>query len=126
MDGITTEYDAVMDKHTMTQTVVASAEDLLRTLLTGLMRAQERRAAEVRVVEARRTLGVRERENAAGSASRDAWWVRMREVEIKGTSCGCWRGRLGTAMPRGCVCLFRSYFCCHTLTLFLVHPCADL
>ena len=80
MDGVTTEYDAVMDKHTMTQTVVASAEDLLRTLLTGLMRAQELRAAEVRVAEARRTLGVRERENAAGSASRDAWRARTCEV----------------------------------------------
>jgi hypothetical protein len=47
-------------------------------LLTGLMRAQELRAAE-----ARRTLGVREREDAAGRASRDAWQARTREVEIK-------------------------------------------
>ena len=36
MDAVTTEYNAVKDKHTTTQTALASAEDLLQTLLTGL------------------------------------------------------------------------------------------
>jgi hypothetical protein len=47
-------------------------------LLTDLMRAQE-----LRVAEARRTLGVRERKDAAGRASQDAWQARTHEVEIK-------------------------------------------
>ena len=36
MDAVTTEYNAVKEKHTVTQTALASAEDLLQTLLTGL------------------------------------------------------------------------------------------
>ena len=36
VDSVTAEYDAVKDKHTTTQTALASAEDLLQTLLTGL------------------------------------------------------------------------------------------
>jgi hypothetical protein len=61
----------------------ATAGDLLQTLLTGLMRAQVLRAPEERAAEAWRTPGVREREDAAGRASRDAWRARTREVEIK-------------------------------------------
>ena len=36
VDAVTAEYDAVKDKHTTTQTALASAEDPLQTLLTGL------------------------------------------------------------------------------------------
>jgi structural maintenance of chromosome 2 len=36
VDAVTTEYDAVKAKHTTTQTALASAEDLLQMLLTGL------------------------------------------------------------------------------------------
>ena len=36
VDAVTAEYDAVKDKHTTTQMALASAEDLLQTLLTGL------------------------------------------------------------------------------------------
>jgi hypothetical protein len=36
VDTVTTEYNAVKDKHTATQTALSSAEDLLQTLLTGL------------------------------------------------------------------------------------------
>lgn len=36
VDAVTTEYNAVKEKHTATQTALASAEDLLQTLLTGL------------------------------------------------------------------------------------------
>jgi structural maintenance of chromosome 2 len=34
--AVTAEYNAVKEKHTATQTALASAEDLLQTLLTGL------------------------------------------------------------------------------------------
>jgi structural maintenance of chromosome 2 len=34
VDAVNAEYDAVKDKHTTTQTALASAEDLLQTLLT--------------------------------------------------------------------------------------------
>jgi structural maintenance of chromosome 2 len=36
VDAVTAEYNAVNNKHTAMQTVLASAEDLLQTLLTGL------------------------------------------------------------------------------------------
>ncbi|KAH9957598.1 hypothetical protein BC827DRAFT_651097 [Russula dissimulans] len=36
VDAVTAEYNAVKEKHTATQTALASAEDLLQTLLTGL------------------------------------------------------------------------------------------
>ena len=36
MDAVTAEYNTVKEKHTATQTALASAEDLLQTLLTGL------------------------------------------------------------------------------------------
>ncbi|KAI9439026.1 condensin complex subunit SMC2 [Lactarius indigo] len=36
VDAVTAEYNAVKEKHTATQTSLASAEDLLQTLLTGL------------------------------------------------------------------------------------------
>ena len=36
VDTVTAEYNAVKEKHTTTQTALASAEDLLQTLLTGL------------------------------------------------------------------------------------------
>ncbi|KAI9457325.1 condensin complex subunit SMC2 [Lactarius psammicola] len=36
VDAVTAEYNAVKEKHTTTQTALASAEDLLQTLLTGL------------------------------------------------------------------------------------------
>jgi structural maintenance of chromosome 2 len=36
VDAVTAEYNAVKDNHTTTQTALASAEDLLQTLLTGL------------------------------------------------------------------------------------------
>ena len=36
VDAVTAEYDAVKDKHTTTQMALASAKDLLQTLLTGL------------------------------------------------------------------------------------------
>ena len=61
-------------------------------LLTGLMRAQELRA-----VEARRTLGVREREDAAGRASRDASRARTREVEIKEHELRLLEGQVGSS-----------------------------
>ncbi|KAI9507224.1 condensin complex subunit SMC2 [Russula earlei] len=48
-----------------------------------LVRAQELRAAEERVIAAQRSLAALEREEAAGRAKRDAWRTRTREVEIK-------------------------------------------
>ncbi|KAH9957622.1 hypothetical protein BC827DRAFT_1385516 [Russula dissimulans] len=36
VDAVTAKYNAVKEKHTATQTALASAEDLLQTLLTGL------------------------------------------------------------------------------------------
>ncbi len=36
MDAVTAEYNAVKEKHTATQNSLASSEDLLQTLLTGL------------------------------------------------------------------------------------------
>lgn len=36
MDAVTAEYTAVKEKHTATQNSLASSEDLLQTLLTGL------------------------------------------------------------------------------------------
>jgi structural maintenance of chromosome 2 len=36
VDAVTAKYNVVKEKHTATQTAVASAEDLLQTLLTGL------------------------------------------------------------------------------------------
>ena len=36
MNAVTAEYNAVKEKHTATQTSLASSEDLLQTLLTGL------------------------------------------------------------------------------------------
>ncbi len=35
-DAVTAEYNAVKEKHTTMQTALATAEDLLLTLLTGL------------------------------------------------------------------------------------------
>ncbi|KAI0296748.1 condensin complex subunit SMC2 [Multifurca ochricompacta] len=48
-----------------------------------LIRAQELRAAEERVVHARETLVTLEHEEAAGRAARDTWRTRTRELEIK-------------------------------------------
>jgi hypothetical protein len=97
VDAVTVVYDAVKENHTTMQMALASAKDLLQTLLTGLIRAQELRVVEERVVEARRTLGVREREDAAGKASRDAWWARMREVEIKEHELRLLEGQVGSS-----------------------------
>ena len=36
VDAVTAQYNAVKEKHTATQTSLASSEDLLQTLLTGL------------------------------------------------------------------------------------------
>ena len=36
VDAVTAQYNAVKEKHTATQTLLASSEDLLQTLLTGL------------------------------------------------------------------------------------------
>ena len=62
-----------------------------------LVRAQELRAAEERVAEAQRTLGAREREEAAGRASRDAWRARTREVEIKEHELRLLEGQVGSS-----------------------------
>jgi structural maintenance of chromosome 2 len=48
-----------------------------------LVRAQELRAAEERVENARRRFEALEREEAKGRAGRDAWRTRTRELEIK-------------------------------------------
>jgi len=48
-----------------------------------LMRAQELRAAEERVVGAQRSLDALEREEVAGRAMREAWRARAREIEVK-------------------------------------------
>lgn len=48
-----------------------------------LVRAQELRAAEERVAQARETLEALEREEAAARPGRDAWRARMRELQIK-------------------------------------------
>jgi structural maintenance of chromosome 2 len=62
-----------------------------------LVRAQELRAAEERVAEARRTLGARESEEAAGRAARDAWRARTREVEIKEHELRLLEGQVGSS-----------------------------
>ena len=48
-----------------------------------LVRAQELRAAEERVAQARATLDALEREEAAARPGRDAWRARIRELQIK-------------------------------------------
>ena len=48
-----------------------------------LVRAQELRAAEERVAQARGTLEALEREEAAARPGRDAWRTRTRELQIK-------------------------------------------
>lgn len=48
-----------------------------------LVRAQELRAAEERVAQARGTLEALEREEAAARPGRDAWRARTRELQIK-------------------------------------------
>ena len=62
-----------------------------------LVRAQELRTAEERVVEAWRTLGTRESEEAAGRAARDAWRARTREVEIKEHELRLLEGQVGSS-----------------------------
>jgi structural maintenance of chromosome 2 len=48
-----------------------------------LVRAQELRAAEERVANARKTLETLEREEAKGRSAREAWRARTRKVEIE-------------------------------------------
>ena len=62
-----------------------------------LVRAQELRTAEERVAVARRTLGARESEEAAGRAARDAWRARTREVEIKEHELRLLEGQVGSS-----------------------------
>ena len=62
-----------------------------------LVRAQELRAAEERVQDARRTFEALEREEAKGRAAREAWRARMREREIKEHELGLLQEQVGSS-----------------------------
>ena len=74
--SVTLDGDVYEPSGTMSGGAAPSGYDVL-------VRAQELRAAEVRVADVRRTLEALEREEAKGRSAREAWRARTREVDIK-------------------------------------------
>ena len=74
--SVTLDGDVYESSGTMSGGAAPSGSGLLE-------RAQELRAAEERVADARKTLEALEREEAEGRSAREAWRARTREVEMK-------------------------------------------